>query len=261
MKYEKRIVDPSRGIQQITYEDERWYTAEKDGQEVHIPSVTWICGFYPKGIEFYKWLANKGWDESQALKTAAGDKGSKIHHAIEALILGQDVDYNSMYMNHTTKQDEELSSEEFEAVWAFQKWFEKMKPEVIEAETVTMSEKYGFAGTVDFICKIGDQTYIVDFKTGQYIWTEYELQVSAYKHSLIEEKKVDENVKLAILQVGYRKNKMGYKFTEIEDKFKLFLGAKMIWSEEAGKQKPLQKDLPIKLSLNLQKQDVTPKTN
>ena len=33
-----------------------------------------IAGHYPKGIAFYKWLAEKGWDESQALKSAAGDK-------------------------------------------------------------------------------------------------------------------------------------------------------------------------------------------
>jgi hypothetical protein len=47
----------------------------------YVPPVTWIAGHYPKRIAFYKWFAEKGWDESQALKSAAGDKGSKLHEA------------------------------------------------------------------------------------------------------------------------------------------------------------------------------------
>jgi hypothetical protein len=68
------------------------------------------------------------------------------------------------------------------------------------------------------VCEIAGQPYIIDFKTGQNVWPEYELQVSAYKHAL-----EDKGFKLAILQVGYKRNKAGWKFTEIEDKFDLFL--------------------------------------
>jgi hypothetical protein len=51
-----------------------------------VPSVTWISGFWPKGIGFYKWLADKGWDEAEAAKQAAGDKNEKsLTYALEKL--------------------------------------------------------------------------------------------------------------------------------------------------------------------------------
>ncbi len=61
---------------QVTTIDERWYARPKVNQTTglpeafeFVPSVTWITGFYPKGVEFYKWLANTGWDTARARST------------------------------------------------------------------------------------------------------------------------------------------------------------------------------------------------
>jgi hypothetical protein len=62
----------------------------------YVPSVTWITGHYPKGVQFYKWLAEHGWDESQAIKQAAGDNGSKVHDAISAILRGEEVRIDSL---------------------------------------------------------------------------------------------------------------------------------------------------------------------
>lgn len=97
MKKLIRRVDPKRGILQVTTVDERWYcrtgTDPKTGNPAmeYVPSATWIAGHYPKGIWFYKWLAKNGWDEAQAIKEAAADKGSKVHHAISALFDGVEI--------------------------------------------------------------------------------------------------------------------------------------------------------------------------
>ena len=56
-------------------------------------------------------------------------------------------------------------------------------------------------------------------------------------------------MKLAILQLGYRRNKAGWKFTEVEDKFDLFLAARQIWHNESSGDKVSQKDFPLMLSL------------
>jgi hypothetical protein len=86
--------DKERGIVQITTFDERWYARPTEDPITKlprfefVPSVTWIADHYPKGVGFYKWLANKGWDEAEAIKSAAGDKGSKVHLAIADLIRG-----------------------------------------------------------------------------------------------------------------------------------------------------------------------------
>lgn len=92
--------------------------------------------------------------------------------------------------------------------------------------------------------------YIVDFKTSQDVWPEYELQVSAYKKP-IESAEFNipgftdvADIHLAVLQIGYRRNKAGYKWNEIEDQFPLFLTARQIWAKECVGDKPKQRDYP-----------------
>jgi hypothetical protein len=238
---------------QVTTTDERWYQIG----DKFVPSVTWIAGHYPKGIGFYKWLAQKGWDESQAIKTSAGDKGSKVHKAVEDLLNGKEIKIDSKYLNPSTTEMEELMVEEYECILSFYDWYQKVKPEICLVESMLFNSKEEYAGTVDIICKIDGVWYIIDLKTSQYIWKEHEIQISAYKHcdyyydakeGLIKVP-IEEEPKLAILQLGYKRNKAGYKFTEIEDKFDLFLSAKKIWKEEEGNKQPHQKDYPVTIKL------------
>ena len=242
----KEIKD--KGIIQVTISDERWYIKTNgQGKDIFVPSVTWIASFFPKGIGFYKWLANTGWNESQAIKEAAGDKGSKVHLAIVDLLDKKEVKMNDQYINNSIGQKEELTSEEYECLMTFVSWFNKEKPEIVAREMVVFNNKDRYAGTVDLICKIKNELYVVDFKTSQSIWPEHEIQVSAYKHALPG----PESFNLAILQIGYKRNKAGYKFTEVEDKFDLFLAAKFIWKAETEGIIPLKKDYPEKLCLNI----------
>jgi len=236
MKIEIKKVQ--NGILRVTTTDERWYQIG----ETFLPSVTWICGHYPKGIAFYKWLADKGWDEAEAIKSAAGDKGSKVHKAIEDILKGKTVKYDSKYRNPSTEELEELTPQEYGCVMSFVDWAKETNPEVIATEYTVINQELGYAGTVDFKAKINGQVYLIDLKTSQQVWPEHELQVSAYKHA---DKGVE---KLAILQVGYNRNKAKYKFTDIEDKFDLFLAARQIWVNETAGTVPLQKDYPLTLS-------------
>jgi len=247
MKKEIRIVNEEKRILQVTTIDERWYIREATDKVTglpayeYVPSVTWICEHYPKGIAFYKWLANKGWDEAEALKEAAADKGSKVHCAIRNLILGQTVGINDKYLNPTTAKEEDLSLEEYDCILSFVEWVKVNKPRFLQSEFVVFGE--GYAGTVDLLCEIKDKVFIVDFKTSQYIWPSMELQLSAYKHAQ------DQEVNLAILQLGYRLNKKKYKFTEIDDNFNEFLAAKTIWAKEQKGVQPKQKDYPLEVKL------------
>ena len=107
------------------------------------------------------------------------------------------------------------------------------------------NDEFGYAGTVDLVCNIDGKPYIIDFKTSQYIWPSHELQVSAYKHSQSNLK----DCNLAILQVGYQRNKKGFKFTDIDDKFDLFLSARSIWKNECENIEPKKRDYPIEIKL------------
>ncbi len=263
-------VDEKRGICQVTIADERFYFKQsKDPQNgnpimLAVPSVTWIAGHYPKGIGFYKWLADRGWDEAEAIKAAAGDKGSKVHEAISAILAGQEVRIDSKFLNRTIGQLEELTFEEVECIKAFIDWKATLESfEPIAWDIVVFSEQHGYAGTIDLIARVNGELYIIDFKTSQNVWPEYEMQVSAYRMAVengenaIHERNPNGTegkqlnvvgLKTAILQIGYRRNKCLYKWTEIEDAFPLFLHAKAIWQHESGSQHPRKVDLPIVLS-------------
>lgn len=265
MKKIIRDVDEKRGIVQVTTTDERWYMKPSVNKEtgvpeyIGVPSVTFIAHSYPKGIGYMKWLSDKGWDEAEAIKNAAGNKGSKVHQACDAILSGHEVRIDSTFMNHETDKEEELTLEECDAIISFVKWMNDLKEKdriliPIANEQVLFSEKHGYAGTFDFICKIDDEYWLIDFKTSQYVWPEHQLQVSAYKEAIengenpIENLPEDAVLNLAILQLGYRLNKNGYKWNELEARFDLFLATKEIWKNEHGKEKPSQKDYPLVLS-------------
>ena len=252
----KEIREVKDNIVQVTIADERWYIRESTNKETglpeyqFVPSVTWICSFYPKGVRFYQWLASKGWDEAEAIKQAAGDKGSKVHQAIIDLIDGKTVKIDAKYVNPTKSAEEELTLEEYECVLSFSDWFLKTKPEVVAREVVVFNDEYGYAGTTDLLCKINGEPWLIDFKTSQQVWPEHEIQVSGYKHAIAD------NPKLAILQIGYRRNREKndgtrtmWKFTEVEDQFDLFLAARQIWAKETEGQTVFKKDYPLAISL------------
>lgn len=249
MKREIRKISDDGKIVQVTVADtERWYLEEdEDGKITAYPSVTWICSSYPKGTEFFKWLASKGWDESQAIVAQAGTRGHKVHQMITDLLNGRTVKMESEYTDPDTGDKAPIELEEYEALLSFAEWYKAVKPEIIANEIVAINREVGYAGTIDLVCKIDGQLTIVDFKTSQYIWPNYELQLSAYKNS--DTKYAD--AKLAILQIGYKKNKRRYKFTDISDKWPLFQAAHEIWKNENSNSKPFVTDYPSEISLGV----------
>lgn len=265
MKKIIREVDEKKGIVQVTISDERWYLKQTTNQVTGLPEIkavpssTWIASHYPKGIAYYKWLADKGWDEAEAIKNAAAGRGSKVHQAIESIFKGEEVRIDSKFVNPQTEQEEELTLEEVDAILSFIDWYNEVKPKVICYEINVFSDKYNYAGTIDLVCEINGELWVIDFKTSQYIWPSHKIQVSSYA-KIIETGEHDiaaiptpdvpyyKKPKLGILQLGYRLNKRKFKFTELEDKFDLFLAAQKIWAEEAGSQEISKKDYPIVLS-------------
>lgn len=270
MKKHIREVDEKKGIMQVTILDERFYsqqvTDETTGLPVikYYPSISWIAGFYPKGVEFYKWLAAKGWDEAENIKTTAGDKGTKVHAAIEDILNGVEVRIDSKYMNKSLETMQELTLEECDAILSFKSWQAETQPIKILTEATLISDKHNCAGTLDFLYRRPDEDtntiHLMDFKISKMVWKSYELQVSAYKQLVLEalangsiiiegldlEKPI--TIICEVLLLGYTKNKAGFFLKVIPDKFDLFLSARSIWAEENDGTAPSKKDYPIVLS-------------
>ena len=240
------------GTVQITIADERFYI-DKEG--IFWPSSSWISTFYPKGIQFYQWLASKGWDEAEEIKLAAGERGTKVHMACEDLMRGTPVPINGKYLSNRSGQQEELTPDECVGIYSFQKFLEQMNPKIHLIETNVKNKEVGYAGTMDLVCEINGELGILDIKTAQSIWTSSKIQVSSYKHAFKglptteihggqEVKVMKQPEKLWILQVGYRKNKDQWKLTELEDDWAGFLLAKEIWQREAGSVSPKKLEFP-----------------
>jgi hypothetical protein len=293
MKKVIQDVDEKRGIVQVTISDERWYMKPAKDEVTglptmkEVPSVTWIAHHYPKGIGYMKWLAEHGWDESQAIMREAGDKGSKVHLAISAIQAGEEVRIDSKFLNKTTGQLEEVTYEEVECIYSFVNWRKEMEEdyvvEFINWDFVVFSDIHNYAGSVDAVMRLtpkpesknplkltGPTMYVVDFKTSKQVWPSFEMQVSAYRKAIengenplytrnangSEGAVVDvSGMRTAILQLGYTLNRKGWKWNEVSDNFPLFLHAQGIWANETAGEAPKKRELPIVLSPGLTVED------
>lgn len=244
-------VDHARRIAQWTFADERWYARRimENTMWDFVPSVTWVCNAgYVKGIGFYKWLAAHGWDESEEIKAAAGEKGSKVHQGVARLVAGGTVRMEDCFENTRTGQSESLSPDEYGCLMSFCDWFKEVNPEILDSEYAVWNERYRYAGTVDLKVRIGKAIWLIDLKTSPQVWPTFEIQISAYKHA---DPALPKSARLAILQLGYKKNKFKkWKFTPIADQFPLFLAARKIWEKEMAGVVPLQRDFPLELKLS-----------
>lgn len=154
----------------ISYFNEHWY--ELNGKAY--PSVTMILNSIAKGYGYDEWLKSVG-HEANYIVREAQERGSKVHNAIESLILG-----NSL----TAADDPQFESftwAEWEMLNQWKVWYETLKVEPILIEQIVHSDELGVAGTVDIVCKINDKVYLLDWKTGG-AYDSHHLQVAAYKY-------------------------------------------------------------------------------
>lgn len=257
MEKQVRIADEKNGIIQVTTYDERWYAKQSEDPKTklplftYVPSVTWVTGHYPKGTEFYKWLAKNGWDESVAIRDAAASKGSAIHKGVEDLLAGEVVKMDSEYTDPKTGEVRPLEVEEYYGIMTFVEWYKdlcsKHTVEVVASELTVWNDEDNYAGTVDLALRIDGRLWVIDLKSSQYVWPEHTLQLSAYKRAL--DLAGTEVAKLAILQLGFKRNKNGYKFNEIEYRYDLFKAAQVIWANECAGVTVHQRDYPVELDL------------
>jgi len=68
----------------------------------------------------------------------------------------------------------------------FLKWVEEAKPKFLASEKVVYSEKWWFAGCLDFLCEIDGKKFLGDIKTGSGIYPEMFWQTAGYQIALEE---------------------------------------------------------------------------
>ena len=158
-------------LKQITFCDERFYTKDNIN---YYPSVTTILDVYPKGFGFMEWLKTVGSNAEEVVKRSA-DTGSTVHNMIDVYLSGKKISWTNEKGEAIYKLDEWLM------FLKFVEFYEKYKPETVAHEVSVLDGELGFGGTIDFVCRIENTIWLLDYKTGNGIYKTHEIQVSAYK--------------------------------------------------------------------------------
>lgn len=237
-------------VQQINFADERFYLA-KDGA-TYYPSVTEVLSVYPKGYGFADWLKQVGYNADIIVERAA-EVGSKLHATFDELISGVEVIWDGK--NYTI--------EEWQMICKFMEFWDRYKPKVLINEVSFCSDNLKFGGTIDLVCEINGERWLIDFKSSNAIYTSYELQVAAYAKLWNEQNpdyKIQRTGILWLKALTRGEDKKGISMQgkgwqvktfdrSYEDAFRLFLHTQAIWQEENPNYKPKNMTLPDRFKI------------
>lgn len=165
-------------------------------ENVIVPRVSSVLKLHRKGLH-QKLHFTKNHPQFLRFVDQSCIEGNHIHNRIKDLLLGH------------KQERESLSLVEQEKVQRFQRWAGAHVMQLLtQPETTLVSQKQGFAGTPDIICRIKKKNYVIDIKTGHDIHEPNWLQVESYRlliHELLG-LKID---KVAVLSLG-RNTSSGY---------------------------------------------------
>ena len=139
--------------------------------EIWYPRVTKIVSIKAKPalMRFYGEAAN--FKAAQDITQKSAEEGTLIHETVEGLLLGK---------------NPEIPQSIAPAVRAFVDFVDKkniqVTPELVEKRVV--HEDHRYAGTVDALALIDGKFGVLDIKTSQAIYRDYNLQTSAYMDAL-----------------------------------------------------------------------------
>lgn len=235
---------------QITFLDTRFYNTDQGN---FVPSVTTILDCYPKPPSFYDWLKKVG-EDADNIRNEAGDRGSTVHKLTERYDAGEEVNL----INEQGNIDYKIAEwSMFERYVEFRRRFEF---QIIHSELNLISDKLGFAGTLDRVIQFNGRLLIIDIKTSNSLYDHYWLQMAAYKQLLAE---VQPDLKIdgyAILWLNAQTRTDGKagaiqgkgwqlierKAEEADKDWPLFQATHKLWLAERGSMKP--KELSYQLS-------------
>ena len=230
---------------QINWLDERYYLIK----DQYYPSATFILGSYPKGPAFAEFLKMAG-QQAKYIADKAAEAGTRVHKAIEYLSIGMEILWDDQIHNEA----------EWSGICKFKEFYDTHKVKVIATEVIVYSEKYKYAGTIDLICEINGETWLIDHKFAKGIYNTGWLQLAAYKSAWQEmgNKPIDRMgiLWLKALTRGPAKDKIqgaGWQLKEpvknYEQLFSIFISTLNIHNFENPKCKPKNRIYPNKLNL------------
>jgi hypothetical protein len=106
----------------------------------------------------------------------ARDFGTAAHSVLETLAYGDEVRWDSFPAKFRDRLKGVAAN--------FAEFVAEFSPEFIMQEETVWSDTYGYAGSFDAICRIGDEVIVMDYKTNKSgVYGETALQLAAYRHA------------------------------------------------------------------------------
>ncbi len=138
---------------------------------VWYPRVTKIVSIKAKPALYRFYGEAESFKAAAAITEKSAEEGTLIHETVEGILLGK---------------NSEIPESVRPAVNAFTNFLEtkniQVSPELVERRVVHYGERY--AGTVDALALIDGKFGVLDIKTSQAIYRDYNLQTSAYMDAL-----------------------------------------------------------------------------
>lgn len=159
--------------------------------------------------------------------SAAAAIGTNVHNYAEAF-------FKKQPLPELTTDEAKRGAE------AFHKWVDANQIEIMAIERRIYSKEYNYAGTTDFVAKIGGVLGIGDYKTSSGIYPEMRFQTAAYQHALQEEKNMKFEVRWIVRfdkKTGEFEAKPFYDFETDFNGFKGALGLHNALKAMTGKKK------------------------
>lgn len=142
--------------------------------DIWYPRVTSIVNIKSKPALYRFYAELNGFSEGESIKKLSADEGTRVHEAVQAILTGKEPEIDSVIAP---------------AVEAFRKYLTEnniqVDPDFIEKRVVNFNERY--AGTIDALALIDGRFGILDIKTSQAIYRDYNLQTAAYFPPLQEQ--------------------------------------------------------------------------
>jgi hypothetical protein len=247
----------NKDIEVISFLDERYYT---EGEEVFYPATQTILEVYPKGYAFQNFLKQVGMNVDEIVKKAS-EQGAKMHDTFHKIMDG----YTIAWIDDLTGRPA-YTLEEWLMVAKFFEFIRDYQPEVVAKKHKIISDKIGVGDTIDLVCEISGQLWLIDYKSGNYIYeTDYmRLAVCVELWNENNQRKIEKAGILHLKAETRGQDKKGKKIqgegwqlkepTEPLDKyFEIFGHVKAIWHSVNPNPKPKSMQYPDKFSL----QDLT----
>lgn len=177
-----------------------------------------------------EWRGRLGNEEADRQLSVSQDLGTRIHAACEDILEQIDAEVTPVIKG-------EYCEIELLMLQNFMQWALNNVVEIIKLECLLFSDKYRYAGRTDFIARLKGVSLpvICDIKTSKYLYDTVALQLEAYKRAAIEQKILDDALRMGI-HISKIDGKITPKYFNGTQDFNAFLGLKAYYDwEKSGK--------------------------